>query len=73
MKEIESKFELIYSDKRAGGWGWNCKKCNIAAFSKEVWFPCQEKFVIVKLICPKCKARWKLEITPDDVKDKIVQ
>lgn len=67
LHEIYEKFLKDVGKHRAGGWGFKCKKCGCAVYSSEAYFPCQDAFIPVKIICQECGAKFKLAIVPDDI------
>gem|GEM_PF-5426412 len=58
--------EVDPSHKRfAGGYQWFCRNCGQPCSSVETWFPCQEKFITVKIVCHLgCHNHWRLHIGP---------
>lgn len=44
------------------GYQWFCRRCGKPAASEEVWFPCRQKFVTVKVVCHLgCFSHWRLK------------
>ncbi|MGQ9483534.1 MAG: hypothetical protein ACUVSA_00785 [Desulfosoma sp.] len=49
--------------KYVAGYQWFCCVCGSPSASEEVWFPCRQKFVTVKVICHLgCHNHWRLKI-----------
>ncbi len=45
------------------GYQWFCRVCGKPVASEEVWFPCRQKFVTVKVVCHLgCHNHWRLKI-----------
>ncbi|ROQ93285.1 hypothetical protein [Desulfosoma caldarium] len=45
------------------GYQWFCRVCENPSASEEVWFPCRQKFVTVKVVCHLgCHNHWRLKI-----------
>lgn len=72
LDSIDQKFKIEVDDKRyAAGWAYKCVACGKEPFSIEGFFPCQDKFIPLKIWCD-CGNRWKFELTlTDDEKLKL--
>jgi len=69
MDKIAEKFTVaVDKEKYAAGWTYICRKCGMAAYSIEGFFPCQNQFVPLKIWCTDCGVRWvfSLEVTEED-------
>ena len=63
--ELFSKFDLILNPRYVGGYQWFCKNCGKPVRSTELWFPCQNRFVTISVLCHfGCWNRWSLEMNP---------
>lgn len=72
LDTLNTKFKLEKDPKYAGGSIYRCNKCGSLAHSIEGFFPCQDNFLPMKVVCMECKNRWVLLIAPTDEDEKPV-
>lgn len=64
--ELFDRFRLSLDpshQRYVAGYQWFCRVCGKPGASKEVWFPCRQKFVTVKVVCHLgCHNHWRLKI-----------
>ena len=64
--ELFQRFRLSLDpthQKYVAGYQWFCRVCGKPGASQEVWFPCRQKFVPVKVVCHLgCHSHWRLKI-----------
>lgn len=64
--ELFQRFRLSLDPSHqrfVAGYQWFCRECGKPAASEEVWFPCRQKFVTVKVVCHLgCFRHWRLKI-----------
>lgn len=60
---LYEKFELRKGSQYAGGSAFLCRECHSVCYVQENYIPCQDAFIPVKVVCPECRTRWKLELT----------
>ncbi len=81
--ELFASFRLVLDrthTRYAAGYQWFCKVCGMPCASVEVWFPCRERFVTIKVMCHLgCHNRWRLNLArattnkiPDDTDKRLV-